>query len=182
MNAPAPVTSAEAEQLVLVYNRLTSRCPNVPRDARDQPVGRKVTEASVREATTFLRFCGEHAIDPERFIVARHEALEWRARLALKDLHRVGDNFLDHFKTWGDARAHDATRDVQPVEDYDRTTPFTEALKATYVHAPDLCMTLPDTRGWHPRSTWCQRCPQAAPGRRRLPTDRRAHRETHAGQ
>lgn len=176
-----PVARADAEQLVLLYNRVTSRCPNVPQDARGQPVGRKVTEASVREATAFLRFCMEHAIDPERFIVARHEAVAWRTRLALKDLHRVGDNFLDHFKTWGDARAHDATRDVQPVEDYDRTTPLTERLKATYAHAPDLCSVLPESRGWHPLSTWCQGCPLADPCRRRLPPDRRARRETHAG-
>lgn len=177
-----PVARAEAEQLVLLYNRVTSRCPGIPTDAQGKAVGRKVTEASVREATTLLRFCADHAIDPERWIVARHEAVQWRARLALKDLHRVSDNFLDHFKTWGDARTLDATRDVQPVEDFDRPTPFTEALKATYANAADLCMMLPDTRGWHPASTWCERCPLADPCRRRVPADRRAKREAaHAG-
>lgn len=177
-----PVTRAEAEQLVLLYNRVTLRCPDVPRDGQGQPIGRKVTAASVREATTFLRFCQEQAVDPERWIVARHEALGWKARLALKDLHHVGDNYLDHFKTWGDARAVEATRTVQPIEDYDALAPFAEQLKATYAHASDLCMVTPDTRGWHPASTWCQRCPQAEACRRRLAPARRMRREeTHAG-
>lgn len=177
----APVQRAQAEQLVLLYNRVTAACPNVPRDVRGVPVGRKVTESSVREATVFLRFCAEHAIDPERFIVARHEAVQWRTRIALKELHRIGDNFLSHFKTWGDASAHESTRDVQPIEDFEQITPLTERLKATRADDPELCMLLPDTRGWHPASTWCQECRQADPCRRRLNAATRARREAHAG-
>lgn len=181
MTDGASVTRAEAEQLVLRYNRVTAQCPNVPRDNWGRPVGRKVTRKSVEEATAFLRFCAEHAIDPERWIVARHVAVAWKTRLPLGKLAKVGDNYLAHFKTWGDAAAHEATRAVEPVEDLGKPGIFSEQLKATYASAPDLCMVMPDTRGWHPASTWCERCALADPCRRRLPAAARLKRASDAG-
>lgn len=176
MKCPAPVTREEAEQLVLLYNRLTSRCSNVPRNASGQPVGRPVNRQSVKEATDFLRFCAENAIDPERWIVARHEALGWARRLGLKDLGHVGPNFLDHFRTWGDTRAMDAQRAVQPVEDFDRLSTYAEQLKARCTDR-EVCMVLPDTRGWNPASAWCEKCELATRCRSRLPSSRRVRRE-----
>lgn len=176
-----PVTRAQAEALVSLYNRVTDRCPGVPRDKQGRPIGRKVTATSVKEATAFLRFCAEHAIDPERWIVARHDAMGWKARVALAELHRVSDNYMAHFQTWGDSRAAEATRTVEP-EDLDRPGPYAEALKATYAADPALCMVQPETRGWHPGSDWCRACPEAERCRRRLPAARRQAREQHAGE
>lgn len=175
------VTRAEAEAVVHLYNRLTRRCPGVPRDARGQPVGRKVTRSSVEEGTAFLRFCVAQGFDPERFILARHEAIGWRARVPLRELPNVGDNFLDHFRTWGDAAQVDAVRVVEPVEDLDQLGTYAEQLKALHAAGSrETCMYLPDTRGWHPDSVWCQGCPLADPCRLRLPPDRRAKREARA--
>ncbi len=176
-----PVTRAEAEALVLLYNRVTVRCPNVPQDGRGQPIGRKVTPTAVKEATAFLRFCVDNGFDPERFIIERHETLGWRTRIPLKELAHVSENTLDHFRAWGEARAAETTRAVAPVEDFDQLAAYPEQLKARYALGPrDLCMVTPDTRGWHPASKWCQLCTVADACRRRLPADRRARREGNA--
>ena len=50
----------------------------------------------------FVAWCLEYDVDPIRWLLARHEAIQWLRKVPLKSLH--SDRFLDKFREWGDSQ------------------------------------------------------------------------------
>lgn len=149
------------DQLIVAYNRATAKYqrPGVP--------GRRPTKATRQEATGYLAWCAEQQVDPERFLSARIEAA--KARVRLRDLHRVKPEFLSAFREWGSRRQAEHLSQQRiadavvpiPSDPGNTLTPLTEALKAAMSATPGQCMVSPEALGWHPDSSWCQSCPVA---------------------
>ena len=148
-----------------IYNRLTARfCDG----ARVFP--RKVTATSLAQCSGYLEWCRASAVDPERFIRARHDATGWRFRIPLARLYQVSDGFIEKFKDWGDGKQvetqineHLATIVVADTDCKTELTALSERAKAEFAQTPEVCLLSPDmTLGHHPESVWCVQCRLAA--------------------
>lgn len=123
----------------------------------------------------FAAWCGENGVDPRRYIRARHEAIGYKHRIAVKSLR--SDSFLKSFRRFGNDRqaAFEGQLRVQAavVDDSDHRggelRELWELMKRRIAGTVECAIDTDMTGGWNPRSPWCRDCALADECRDALP-------------
>lgn len=111
----------------------------------------------------FVAWCEKRHIDPVRWLLARHEAIQWRYKVPLKSLH--SDRFLEKFREWGDAKQAvsigQARLAKSMIMQYELSSAMREAARSRM--SAQECFdtaTIGDRLTFHDASSpTCQRCP-----------------------
>lgn len=128
-----------------------------------------------RKFGPFLRWCEAKSVDPRRFIISRHDAVNWQRAIPPHQL--ASDKFLAKFREFGDNRAaeevlqnrykqtgdpHKAAQAQFPRWSDPVPSPTHEHRRQGWVavRGPEECADKwPITGGYHPRSRVCPTCP-----------------------
>jgi hypothetical protein len=153
--------------MLVIYNRVVT----------GNGLAQKPLSRSMRaELSEFAAWCVKWQVDPERYILARHDAVGYRHRIAIGSL--ASAKFLARFKGFGDDRQAAAMEQdrlaLQVEDDHDRggveLRSLWEQMKRTYALDRPMCRASSDvTGGWNPRSKHCRECPEAPACRAALP-------------
>jgi len=149
-------------ELITEYNRLTQRLCG-----RRGTFPLRHSPKMLGVAEKFIGWAKRNEVDSRHWIIARHDAIKWRRRIPLKDLHRVGDGFLESYQSWMAGRLSALDQEVSDrksvVADTSRVSKLTvlgESAKEAFANDRFTCLgsALTLTGGWHPASAWCQSC------------------------
>lgn len=137
-----------------LYNRLVESHGLVP--YRSYSKHREVCDR-------FDAWCSGKGVDPERWILARHSAIKWRHKIAIRVL--PSDKFLVKFEDWGDrVQAADVLQDRLGNEATLAVYPsryMKEILRRSYANeqATWACLADPQTH-FDDQSKICSGCDQ----------------------
>ncbi len=126
----------------------------------------RTTRRAELDAAAYLDWCADRGLDPKRLILARHEAIRWKARVTFPSMMRTTADFLAQFAEWGEgSTAADqlqeriAARIVGDNQRDTRPAPLAEAIRRANQVEPDVCMRHHAVPGFDPASRWCPSCP-----------------------
>lgn len=126
-----------------------------------------------REFEDYIQWCDEHGVEPVRFMWARFLYTSERGgnKKVLNPPMLKWEAFVESWEWWYDWawRFHHEPKlmkelEVSRDEVFRPVKPAKEAIKARYVSQglAELCRRATEhSGGYHPRSRWCQTCPEA---------------------
>jgi hypothetical protein len=176
------VDDHEITKFIVNYNEATAELIENTHFQRLKP--RPVTGRLAREeARQYLEWTKEQGVDPVLFMMARHDAHGEKRRIPMKVLHKVGSNFIEKYREWGEWKQSMSRLDnrMKASEDIDpdiKIVPLHEAVRDRLSDTPEVCASSHEiSGGWHPASEHCQACSEAQNCKDLLPRRIRKARE-----